>query len=169
VPPSTDFSGTPLVGVEPLVVAFSDLSGHGPLSWLWSFGDSNGSAAQQPSHLYEDPGTFAVSLIASNDNGPFTTTKNPYITVTACEHQPVSLLPDYYPSLQEAYDTSENDDTIRSRAKLLTGNLVLGKKQIVHISGGYDCQHDKVVGVTTLKGKLTVKSGKVIVKQLVIR
>src|SRR5690606_30707756 len=34
--------------------------------WLWDFGDGTTSTAQAPSHTYAAPGTYTVSLIASN-------------------------------------------------------------------------------------------------------
>lgn len=35
-------------------------------SWLWDFGDGNTSALQSPSHIYSEPGTYAVTVIVSN-------------------------------------------------------------------------------------------------------
>jgi hypothetical protein len=62
-----------------------------------------------------------------------------------------------------------NGDTIKARAKSLTGSLLLDKKVTVYLSGGYDCPHTAVVGMTTLKGTLTVKSGGVILEGIVIK
>lgn len=46
-------------------VQFSNLGSLGS-SWLWDFGDGTTSTAQAPSHTYAAPGTYTVSLIASN-------------------------------------------------------------------------------------------------------
>ena len=51
-------------------VQFSDLSSAAPfytiLSWDWDFGDGNTSTLENPSHTYAAPGTYYVSLNASN-------------------------------------------------------------------------------------------------------
>lgn len=55
-------------------VSFTDLSTFNPTSWLWSFGDSNTSTLQNPTHTYIAPGTYTVTLIATNAFGSDTTT-----------------------------------------------------------------------------------------------
>jgi PKD repeat protein len=55
-------------------VSFTDLSTFNPTSWLWSFGDSNTSTLQNPTHTYSAPGTYTVTLIATNAFGSDTTT-----------------------------------------------------------------------------------------------
>jgi gliding motility-associated-like protein len=65
-------------------IDFTDLSLNNPTSWNWTFaGAATGtSTAQNPTNIcYNAPGTFAVTLIASNSNGPGTLTKTGYIVV----------------------------------------------------------------------------------------
>ncbi len=81
VPPVADFSADPTSGTAPLSVAFTDLSTNTPTSWSWTFGDGGTSTAQNPTHVYNDPGTYTVSLIAANAYGSDTETKSGYITV----------------------------------------------------------------------------------------
>lgn len=84
-PPKADFSGSPTNGPAPLSVQFEDLSSPGtaPItSWLWSFGDTGTSTAQNPSHTYLLPGTYAVSLAVTTADGSDLTTKVDY--VSAC-------------------------------------------------------------------------------------
>jgi PKD repeat protein len=71
-PPTAAFSVTPTSGDAPLTVQFTDTSTGGATSWSWDFGDGHTSTAQNPSHLYTDPGTFTVTLTASNSNGSST-------------------------------------------------------------------------------------------------
>jgi Zn-dependent metalloprotease len=84
-PPAADFSGTPTSGGSPLNVQFTDLSSNDPTSWSWSFpgGTPSSSTAQNPSVTYNTPGTYDVSLTASNASGSDGETKTNYITVTA--------------------------------------------------------------------------------------
>lgn len=50
-------------------VQFVDQSEDIPQSWLWNFGDGNTSEEQNPTHQYEEPGTYTVSLTVSNTLG----------------------------------------------------------------------------------------------------
>ena len=84
--PTADFSGLPTSGPAPLTVQFTDLSlqGTAPItSWLWSFGDAGTSTAENPSHDYLLPGTYAVSLTVTTADGTDSETKEGYITVCA--------------------------------------------------------------------------------------
>jgi parallel beta-helix repeat protein len=167
--PVADFTGTPLSGVEPLIVSFTDTTTFAPYSWLWNFGDSSGSFAKNPVHAYLDPGTFNVSLAATNAYGSDTETKTGFVTVTACPHGPASILPDFYDSLQEAYGNSANGSMIRARYKVLGETLNINRENTtVYIYGGYDCDHQNQLGVTTI-GTLTVSKGTTFVRDIVIK
>ncbi len=80
--PVANFSGTPTTGGAPLAVTFTDSSTNSPTAWSWTFGDSNSSTAQNPSHTYSAAGNYTVALTATNAYGNNTNTKNNYITVT---------------------------------------------------------------------------------------
>lgn len=80
--PTAAFTGTPVSGLTPLTVDFTDASTDGPTSWSWSFGDGGTSTAQNPSHTYTAAGTYTVSLTVSNAFGSDVLTRNGYITVT---------------------------------------------------------------------------------------
>ncbi|MCB0775492.1 MAG: PKD domain-containing protein, partial [Chitinophagaceae bacterium] len=79
--PVANFSGTPQSGCSPLVVNFQDLSSNNPTSWLWNFGNGNTSTLQNPTATYFNPGTYTVSLTATNAIGSNTSTRTQYITV----------------------------------------------------------------------------------------
>jgi len=38
-------------------------------SYLWIFGDSNSSTEENPIHTYDEPGSYTVTLVATNDCG----------------------------------------------------------------------------------------------------
>lgn len=53
---------------------FSDLSQGNIISWYWNFGDpgsagANNSSVQNPTHQYQQPGTYQVSLMVLSING----------------------------------------------------------------------------------------------------
>lgn len=57
-------------------VRFTDRSTGSPTSWSWSFGDGATSSAQNPQHVFSGPGTYTVSLTASNATGSSTASRN---------------------------------------------------------------------------------------------
>jgi MYXO-CTERM domain-containing protein len=67
--PSADFSPSATSGPAPLDVAFTDTSSQTPTSWNWDFGDTGSSVDQNPTHQYTVPGTYTVSLMATNLDG----------------------------------------------------------------------------------------------------
>jgi serine protease len=81
-PPTANFSGEPTSGDAPLTVQFTDASTGDPTSWSWTFGDGATSTARNPQHIYQAPGSYTVSLTASNALGSDAETKNGYITAT---------------------------------------------------------------------------------------
>ena len=80
--PVSAFNGTPLSGMIPLEIVFTDESTGSPASWLWDFGDSNTSTGQNPHHTYNAAGTYTVQLTVTNAGGSNTLTKIGYITVS---------------------------------------------------------------------------------------
>ncbi|QYG92237.1 DNRLRE domain-containing protein [Iamia sp. SCSIO 61187] len=81
-PPSASFTRSPATGTAPLDVAFTDTSTGSPTSWAWTFGDGATSTAQHPTHRYSAPGTYTVSLTATNAAGSDTITQTGWVTVT---------------------------------------------------------------------------------------
>ena len=64
-------------------VSFTDQSTQNPTSWDWTFegGSPATSNAQNPTVTYSEPGTYAVSLKATNAGGSHLVSKAAYITV----------------------------------------------------------------------------------------
>ncbi len=79
--PTAGFSGTPLTGVAPLSVMFTDSSLGTVTGRSWSFGDLGTSNASNPSHVFSDPGSYTVSLTVTGPGGTDTHTKNSYVAV----------------------------------------------------------------------------------------
>jgi PKD repeat protein len=79
--PVVNFIANTTVGTTPLIARFTDISTGSPTCWNWSFGDGFTSTNQNPVHTYANPGTYTVSLNASNHEDSNTTTLTSYITV----------------------------------------------------------------------------------------
>jgi parallel beta-helix repeat protein len=113
---AADFKGTPVVGINPLTVAFTDLSrsAGSPATWLWQFGDQETSDVQNPIHTYTTAGLFTVTLTVSGPNGSDTETKTDYIQ--AVEGQAYQAVwPDPTPGatpIQDAIDMAANHGVI---------------------------------------------------------
>jgi PKD repeat protein len=70
-PPTANFGLTSNAGCTPLPVNMSDLSTAGSgsiIGWQWDFGDGNSSLAQNPTHTFNNFGSFTVSLTITDDN-----------------------------------------------------------------------------------------------------
>jgi len=81
-PPSADFTANSTEGNTPLTIMFTDLSSGPPNSWQWNFGDGSADATiQNPTHIYQNAGSYTVSLTVGNDHGSDSITKVDYITV----------------------------------------------------------------------------------------
>ena len=78
--PTIEFKGVPVVGYSPLTVKFTDISTGGvPTAWLWEFGDGTTSLLENPTHTYEKPGNYKVSLTVSISSILYSTSKTNYI------------------------------------------------------------------------------------------
>jgi len=174
LPPTADFTASPLSGSVPLSVSFSDLSVHA-VSWLWDFGDGETSTLQNPAHIYRSDGVYTVSLTAANPTGSSLVTETGYITVSACINEPVRLISGIstteYTSLQNALTDSVGGDVIDAQALDFSGNLSIdiAEGEEVTLQGGYDCQYSGNPSVTTINGSLTIVSGTVVAENIEIR
>jgi PKD repeat protein len=90
-PPYADWFASPDTGPAPLDVKFWDDSSGSPTYWKWDFGDgfyteydnsiySNPYNSGGPWHTFQNPGTYEVTMWASNEYGE--DAKAGYITVT---------------------------------------------------------------------------------------
>ena len=110
VVPNINFSGQPTGGTAPLQVQFTDTTTGNPMSWNWSFGDGTvNDTTQNPSHQYQNAGTYDVTLTASNGSMSSSMTKLRYISVISpglradFVGDPTS---GYYPLIIQFSDTS---------------------------------------------------------------
>ncbi|MBK5270901.1 MAG: PKD domain-containing protein, partial [Bacteroidia bacterium] len=79
--PVANFTGSPLAGCSPIIINFQDLSTGNATSWNWDFGNGNTSTLKNPVASYFTPGTYTITLTATNANGSDTLTRSQYISV----------------------------------------------------------------------------------------
>jgi PKD repeat protein len=92
VPVVAEFRGSPLKGVAPLDVSFTNLTTGPATSYAWDFGDGGMSAERSPTYRYMAPGDYTVTLTATGANGSHTATKVAYVKVEAATGQPTELV-----------------------------------------------------------------------------
>ena len=63
-------------------VSFTDASVNSPTTWAWDFGDGGSAATQNPSHIYNQAGTYIVTLSATNAAGTSAVTDTIYVSLT---------------------------------------------------------------------------------------
>ena len=88
--PCANFEAKPTCGKAPLTVTFTDLSTGSPTSWYWNFGDGTNSTSQNPVHVYTKPGSYTVSLNATNSQGSDTKVQMNYISISNPVQPPVA-------------------------------------------------------------------------------
>jgi PKD repeat protein len=78
-PPVANFNFAPNNPTPGALMSFTDASTNSPSAWAWDFGDGSTSNAQNPTKAYASPGTYSVSLTATNSVG--SNTKSVTVTV----------------------------------------------------------------------------------------
>ncbi len=82
-PLAAEFTSDITFGYAPLTVQFTDQSTGAVVNWFWDLnGDgSTDKMSQNPSYVYQEPGTYDVSLSVSDGTNSLSTTKEDYIEV----------------------------------------------------------------------------------------
>ena len=82
LPTIDKISASPMSGNAPLTVIFSAEMTCAD-SWFWDFGGTGTSTEENPVHVFQNPGIYAVTLTATNNGfcGPQSVTKGVTITV----------------------------------------------------------------------------------------
>ena len=91
--PTAGFTVSAASGVTPLDVQFTDssVSGGAPITaWHWDFGDGDTADTQHPSHTYDEPGEYTVTLTVTNALGSDSHTVSP---ITVYSATPVFSVP----------------------------------------------------------------------------
>ena len=169
--PTSNFSGSPVSGMTPLTVSFTDSStgDDQPLTYEWDINNDGtvDSSAQNPSYTYDNPGTYSVTLtVRDSDGSTDTLSRSNYITVSydTCSSFPVRIagaVSEYFNTLQEAYNAAVEGNTIQSRAVVITDNPDINLNKAVTLEGGYDCDYLSSNGNTIINGSMTISNGTV--------
>lgn len=119
-PPVADFSvsnTSPSVGE---IITFTDASTESPSSWAWDFSDATAvgdKTAQNPQVAFQTPGTYTVTLTATNAGGSDDEIKTNYITVTGGSGSGDL-------QLRYNFNSNTNDASSYGRNLIATGSFV---------------------------------------------
>lgn len=80
---SADFSTDQQTCVSPCTLNFIDQSEGNISSWEWNFGDGDTSIDQNPSYVYDTPGSYSVSLTISGPGNSDIETKKDFIRIVS--------------------------------------------------------------------------------------
>jgi PKD repeat protein len=162
--PTANFTGTPTYGIKPLTVNFTNSStgGDAPFSYQWDFDFNTGadSTSEDPTHIYNDAGTYDVQLtVTDTDGDPATLTQTNYISV-CYPYANIFNNPTAYTSIQSAYNAAGGDATIESRYDgSFTEILDFDQDISVTLKSGYNCDHTSDTNTTTVTGNMTISAG----------
>ncbi|MEX1024313.1 MAG: PKD domain-containing protein [Planctomycetota bacterium] len=82
-PPVAVFDAQQRIGEAPLVVQFNELCSGDVTEYLWDFGDGQTSTSASPTHTYQTPGTYSVSLRVRGPAGSHQSTLGTLVNVVA--------------------------------------------------------------------------------------
>ncbi len=66
---TASFAVSPSAGVAGVTTFVCSDTSAGATSWVWNFGDGGTSTQQNPTHVYNTPGTYTIQLTASGSGG----------------------------------------------------------------------------------------------------
>ncbi|ABS55305.1 PKD domain containing protein [Methanoregula boonei 6A8] len=147
--PVASFTASPTSGNGPLTVQFTDTSINSPTMWYWDFGDgSSAGTTASPAHTYTDPGTYTVTLTASNQYGSDTITQYDIVTVNG---QVMSNGAIYAQSVPYGATIYVNGDSYGT-APVTINNLFAGTYSVMAYMSGYTTD---VRTITVYSGQTT--------------
>jgi hypothetical protein len=155
----------------PLTVNSSLINADFTITW-----DISSLPQDNPIMLTDDSTSQQVDMrTASSYDFTYSTTRSFHINVTensTCSRPPARIdraTPAYFASLQDSYNSSSEEEAIKSRAELLTGNLDINMDKSITLTGGYNCSYSSNSNATTtIQGTLTISSGSVTIENIVI-
>lgn len=125
-------------------INFTDASYHGAVGWDWSFpgGSPVTSTDQNPSVTYNTPGTYEVTLVATDGNTQETTTKTSFIRVLSSpqtlpfyeDFESVAALPDDF----WVIENNGSDNAFEIKNVGLSGTKSAGITNFNEVEGGID-------------------------------
>lgn len=127
--PVANFTADYKAGNAPFTVRFLDLSTNDPTTWNWTFegGTPSTSSEKNPVIVFNSPGTYNVTLVASKGSLSNTSAKIDFITVTSATsvNDPADTGPLFYPNPAKEMIRIESDSDLAVRIFNINGNILI--------------------------------------------
>lgn len=143
-------------------INFTDASYHGAVGWDWTFpgGSPATSTDQNPSVIYNTPGTYEVTLVVSDGNNQETTTKTSFIRVLSAP-QSLPFYEDFESvgSLPDDFWVIENigsDEAFEIKNVGLSGTKSVGITNYGEIEGGIDELISSPIDLSNISSDVTL-------------
>ena len=138
VPPSASFTGTPVIGLVPLAVTFTDSSSGTVTNRSWNFGDggTTNTLNTTVAYTYNSKGTDTVTLVITGPLGVSTNTRVNYILVTNIPPQQViTPLTNNYGVVAVGQSSTQSFSVVNAGVDSLTGTATVVSGPYIIISG----------------------------------
>ena len=73
------FTADSLLGFVPFAVPFEGWSPDSVIEWIWDFGDGDSAYVENPTHIYDEPGVYDVSLSTVTLSGTYSMIRRDYV------------------------------------------------------------------------------------------
>ncbi|MFN0215214.1 MAG: PKD domain-containing protein [Saprospiraceae bacterium] len=132
--------------LDPLLVAFHDLSYYEPTAWVWDFGDpasglNNSSIERHPDHLFSALGQYQVCLTVSNANASNTLCRTLKLGNTLAEN----------PEVQERISVSPNPFRSHLSVTVSSSQVNSGFFRLFDQMGRLVCTQRLAFGITEIE------------------
>ncbi len=143
-------------GAVPLTVRFTNQSLGDPTSFFWDFGDGTKSVEKDPVHTYTTPGTYTVTLRASNNQTSGIGTLTGAVTVTSGQvpYPTPTQVPGYITATFSADQTSGSSPLQVSLNDRSTGNPT---SWLWDLGDGNSSRSQNVTHIYTAKGLYSIR------------
>ena len=91
----------------------------------------------------------------------------PFAYADTC-YPPAQVNGYYFDTLQDAYNSVADGNTLLIREKVFNENVLLNRNITTILKGGYSCQYETNSGYSTVNGSVTISNGSVTIEKLII-
>ncbi len=136
--------------------------------WSDYSGDDDGSGTDKHSIAGDNIGDTLIphpsgTCSGDSDEYPFM-----YSDAWVCSNLPVTIAAAPFYTLQDAYDTAVNGDTIQSRSIILPKDLNIDRNISITLNGGFACDYSSNANITTVYGNMMISDGSVAIQSGII-
>jgi YD repeat-containing protein len=126
-PPVAGFTGTPLTGIAPLTVTFTNTTTGEVTDHEWKYGDgiTSTESAVTHTHAYTATGAYTVSLTAIGPGGSDVLTRTNYITVTSAGTYTTTVITYTYDALNRLTRAEYSDGAFYEYTYDAAGNATV--------------------------------------------